>query len=556
MCVQDLTEASQLQPEDEEIKRQLEKAKEDLEESRALKKLQALKSGKSDADVSVSKEQLKLIETLSQTLKLKTESHGPHVPMLCYSNISRKGLGGAALPTRSVVHKVPSRHDEVVKAAQSLRCEITSHKDLQLYLRACGGLVSAADHLCYAAGIAAPGVVVDDMKSATAPQRECVAAACAALLNEACQNSANILLIAGCIRPDQPARLDGGLFSGRQVLDALCRMLDGTAGSACATLLYTLSTDVDSRKQVSSALASCDSTDLTSPGAKRLLRGLEGATVAHQAHALMLLSNCILSKDLRNALQDDGAFMQQLSLMLEQAKHDLIIEKAAALLGNTINDALWRSQAVVCPAIIPTLTKLARTPSLAEPALQACITCLYNLAIEDTLHVALLQPEWLKACNGLLRHGNHTVVVRIAGILSRVARAPGAIELMIDLGTADALKDAACASLVSCGTLSENSRVQADWLKLCREHPNLQAAWKPVDAWSLTDSYVRALAIWGGPKTDSAPGTLLLKTSAVQTLLLLCCSCKDGTPGAAGNAALCLSYVADSKCVHAFHIPL
>ena len=486
--------------------RQHARAKQELAEHEQLQKL----SAEPDPDAgTAAKEQLhacKEIESHSRTLA------GTRLSSAAASNGGPNSPAGVRplRAQRSKAHDGPNA--AVLASAQSLCAQIKGSDQLRAYFRACGGLAAATKQLQTAA--------------CQSESYESVLAACCQLLTEACSIDTNARHVAGCATgKSAPAAA-----SASALLPALCALAH--KHSCVAELLHAIALETDARAAVAGAWAGgADG----STGLAAAVSALPTLTAPHRAQLMALLTNCASVRPFQAALAaalsapgSEAALLQ----LLQSDSHPASLQRTAALMTNAAASVAVRKQLAASPATAATLVAralqmLELDTAAAAGAALACLECLHNLTLEINVRAQLVCAEW------------HAV-------LSKLLPAPGApaeLDKAAQVALATAARSASCpdayAALQQAGIVQ---RIIAVAICTCEA---LQAAeLASQEHIRVLDAAVRALASWGGQGHIEN-----LRATALLRILVWACSAPCIADSCAGNAALCVGFVADERCV-------
>jgi hypothetical protein len=515
--MQDMEEALLLDPENSDVIRQFQRAKTDFAEH---KQLQALLPGKSST-TSCYQEHLEIckdiearVRTLARLDMARVSTGGDKD----IEPIDPAGLG--ALPQRAST-SVDLRIAKVVKAVEALQLKVGGSDGMRVYFRACGGLAVTAVQL----------------HAATRnPLCTAAVAPCAVLLNEACQLDSNVRVVAGCglgngASNSSAASAFAISLAPAELLQTLCCTC--TQFIDVAVVLHTITTEEDARTMVADVLRSAKHPGSTQTTLACILHGAAALPATHRAVMFSLLSNCATVPSFQRALVGIAEAENCASVfccMLQHEENPGILGRAASLVANVAASVTLRRQLAELGGVGTTLlaraTEMQRSNAAgSSAALQACLSCLYNLALEGPIKAELVADAWFSLLADLLpAHGCKQTEAGICalGLVARGAQTAGAYEGMARCNLIDRVLVAALEAFKAISTGSEDSKGSAA---------------------RIVDAAVRSMAVWG-----SAGHTEALRQDHLLHLLVWASSSMQMGDACAGNAALCLGYVADERC--------
>jgi hypothetical protein len=506
--VQDLEESLLLEPERSDLMQQCARAQSDFAEHKRLQDLQA-DGAAAAAGAPSAKEQLAACKDMEASVRAFASVD------IASSNTADKENSGS-FPAG--IGRLPQRHDssktarKLNSAAAALCAKMKGSSDMRMYFRACGGLTAAANQLHKAVSCASASAAI---------------APCAELLTEACQLDSNARAISGCSMPKGDAY--AGTSGGAARLQSICCTCSTSA--EVAVLLQTLSTEAGARVNVAKALCSAHRPGESTGVLVQLLHSAVGMPDLHRAVVLSLLGNCATVPAFQKAFAKNNAqtscTLAVLSL-LQQESNPAALERVALLIGNLAANASLRKALPEAGGfgteLVARAAQMQQSGARGAPAaLQACLSCLYTLALEGPIRQQLAADEWYLLLSHLLPATcaiESAVALSAVNIVSRFASAEESYAGMAQHGLLPRLLSVAVES----------------------RHTLLQSE-SQGDAIKVISAVVRAWAAWGG-----AGHTELLRQNAALQLLVWACSASAISDNCAGNAALCLSYVADAKC--------
>lgn len=517
MPVQDMESALLLDPEEASVIRQFQRAKADLLEH---KRLRALHSSEQPEDAgATTRGQLvacKRMEKCVRSLATVSMAHQSSSPSSAVSSSNPVGLG-TVLPQRPAL---PAKGTPLLDELLAL---VRESDDARLYFRACGGLAATAAQLHAS------------MDKAT--ENGTSVSPLAALLNEACQLDSNLRTVAGCnITPaaspgNAPTAAASPTVPASALLASLCA--SSTSSIDVAALLHTISTEKDARSQLASAFGPGQAPTTGSSVLTSMLRDTKAIPGPHRALVLAVLSNCATVPVFQQTLIQVAEVENCATLfaaMLDAEQEPATLGHAASLLANVATSITLRKQLAASDTIVSLLVARASAMQTSgkpgsTAALQACLSCLYNLALEPSVKQELLSDAWLDLLGLLLPEGVTSfseAAVCALGIVARSASAEGMYDNMVSKRL-----------VARVALLGERAHTE------CSSGKSADSA----GAARILESAVRALAVWGGQGYSDE-----LREDAMLRLLVWVCSSGDVVDTCAGNAALCISYVADDRC--------
>lgn len=482
--------------------RQHARAQQELAEQERLQKLNA---GPMGATGGAAHEQLRVCKDIEACSRTLAEARLPAPASSTDSAAAPAGMQ----PLRA---RRTKQRDEpaaaVVAAAEAIRTHMVASDDMRAYVRACGGLTATMQQLQAAMRQSEPD--------------EGVLMACCELLTEACQIDTNARHVAGCAAGK--AAPTGG--SAPALLPSLCALAH--RHRCVAALLHTLAVEADARGAVASAWAS------NGAALRATVTSLPALHGAHRATLLALLANCASAKALQAALAEafsapggETALLQLLQSDVDAAS----LQRVASLMTNAAASVAVRKQLAASQQASPTLVARAQqmlvlgTAAAADAAL-SCLQCLHNLALEGSVREQLADAEWLAVLQKLLPAPD--------------AAAEPSESALVALATA--ARAASCPATYA--ALQQGGVVQRMLAMAAHAREALQAAGGPGQQHlRVLDAVVRALAAWGGQGHMEE-----LRSAALLDTLVWACSAACIADSCAGNAALCVGYVADERC--------
>lgn len=417
------------------------------------------------------------------------------------------------------------------------------NEDWRVYFRSCGGLKSAACQLARCLirwHKTCPGGTCNAVSSSVC---EPMITGCAGLLNLACQVDTNGHVLSGCVLGEptgQKQRLSAELLCEKFL--SHCCMASGSF-EGLAILLHTLTTDEQSRQRVATAFLSKMDEVSGHSAVDDVFDKLQKLKPTHQSILVSLLSNCMTVYKFAASVSDGvgaGRHSKTVQLLLQQQTNPAMCELAANLLANSATLPKTRS-ALACDTVLQTLVCHCYTLSesaasqVETKALKACLTCLYNLGLERdsrSISEVLNSDLWFHLVVKLFQHDD-TAVAQLAACIE--ARHIAAVHANISR-----LSQLLSTPLIN---LAFEAGIATEIMpkpELCQPHWRL---WQDRQALKVIEAVMRILAGLG------ASGHVhVLKTSDAVALLTWACCTKAVMDGCAGNAALCVGYIADDKC--------
>ena len=509
--MQDLEEALLLDPEGSDVMQQCTRAKRDLSEHKRMRELQDGQQGDTPQQCA---DKVKACQDMERHVRdfascqLANNAASPDTKGKENSSKNPAGLG--FLPQRQ-----PKTKRSTASLANALRQQVQESNDMRMYFRACGGLSAAVQQLhC---SLRANGTAES-------------VSACAKLLSEACQLESNTRALAGC----SAATASNGAAGPSTAAVPRDRLSVWCAASLqhveLAVLLQVLSTEAEARKALADALRHPSSAKLQTLPLQDLVTGLPALADVHFAVQASFLANCSTEPGIQNAhaVTDANTCAAALVQSLQQAKSAATLERVALLIGNmasniTMRRALASSDSVSALLVERCLEMRQVGNADAASALQACLMCLYNMSLDDAVKSQLVSQPWadvlarLLPPDGRMKNGSVTAL----SVVARSASARGAYQML------------EAASLVP----RVLAAAQHAYAHLPEDGGNATAV-------KVLDATVRAWAAWG-----SAGFTEALRSEAALQLLVWACSAGSMSDTSAGNAALCISFIADQRCV-------
>jgi hypothetical protein len=509
LAIQDLERALLTSPESSEVIRQHNRVQQELAEERRMQELSKVPSSSVNAhtDAKAKLEACRDIEGLSRTLA--------NVVLPCTAaekeNQACKPTGIGPLPGRSTggKHSPGAAIAAFTKAAKEAKTKIAVADDMKAYFRSCGGLASAMNQLLAAAQ--------------ASEEHSTVLTSCSELINEACQIDTNARYVAGCA----VCKTASTVKSTAALLAALCSLC--SKHYEVAVLLHTLSTETEARLEIAAAFTGCSGVAVV-----EALRSLPSITATHRAILLSLLSACATAKSFQAVLSVAMRSEHCETILLDVLKTEtnpMALEQVAALVTNAALSAAIRrslgSQGVVGKLLVARTSEMLSQKQF-EAAL-SCLKCMFNLVLEDQVRTELVCQQWLAVLKQVIGDEDSISELNEMGLcaLSVTARAASAT------GMHDLLQAGGVVPRIA--MLAVNARA------LLEQQPAGQGT--SHKALKVLDASVRALTTWA-----CSGHTEELRSKAMLQLLIWTCSEPSIRDGCAGNAALCLSYLADERC--------
>lgn len=457
----------------------------------------------------------------------------------------KSAVGVAALRTATVIpHATDAQASHVKRLCDDLVALLRKHDDWRVYFRSCGGLQSVAcllsQRLCMWKGR-------DSNESDSAFSKDGSACnkmitACANLLNEACQIDTNGRALSGCDMgktEEQQQSISADLTC--EMLLSQCCIAAGTF-EAISMLLHTLTTDELSRQKVARAMlledaaSPHDAVDCT-------FRQLVSLEPVHRALTVALLSNCltvdVFATRVSEALRA-GQYPVLFHKLLQQQTNSCECKLVADFLANAATSPTIRST-LACKKVLQLL--VGHCSRLSVPgsscsetqALVACLTCLYNIglsreapAVSDCLNA----DSWIHTATHLMKHDDTIVTQLAACIEARHVALLHADSSKIEVYLARRMIATAVEAGLAIGIMPDMHQTGGS----LRD-------WQGPVALKLIDAVIRMLAGLG-----SAGHVHVLKSLAAVELLAWAI-CTDAVMDVcAGNAALCIGFIADDEC--------
>lgn len=519
--MQALESALLLAPDDLDVVQQVERAQRACNERH---KIQTLQANKSDMPA--------LLEVEAAACELAAVKVGSTNLLPQYPR------SAAGLPRMQPVGKsggVPSRVMEVCAKLQAMLK--AGDDDLLVYFRSCGGLSAAAECL-YNAQQLQPGLSNEQAASICNQ----IISSCAEVLNAACEADTNGHVLCGCAYGSVGVQSISEKLTCDDFLASCCAAC-GPCESICV-LLHTLSTNSDSRARIARAFfvsKDAASGDRLFTG---LLKALPHLSGVHQVIATSLLANCVAekgcAKNVADSFQDESA-LRSLSQLVCSSSNPLLLRHAATLLGNAATQPHIRKLLALDP-VSGSLTKhicfFTKSDGQSMEAMVACMTCLYNLALEKNspmLKDALTSQQWQECLVLLLEQQNTAVIQLVVAIAARAATSySDSVPLIAEFSS-------------SAVSVAREAAIEA---KLLQQPPKVEDKQETAREWSepialkVIDATMRLLAACG-----SAGHTQAMQDNEAVRLILWACSSPTVMDGCAGNAALCLGFLVDTRCV-------
>lgn len=444
------------------------------------------------------------------------------------------------LPCMQPVGKAGGMPARVTQACTRLQSMLTGgDDDLLVYFRSCGGLSAAAECL-----YSAQQLQLDLSNAQAASSRLQIISSCADVLNTACEADTNGHVLCGCTYGSTGVQFISEKLKCDDFLASCCAAC-GTCDGMCV-LLHTLSTDSDSRARIARAFFVSAGSEASDRPFTALLKALPGLLGAHQVIATSLLANCVAekacAKDVADTLQDESS-LQLLSQLVCTCSNPLLVKHAATLLGNAATQPHIRKLLAHDPVsdyLTRHICSLANSDGHSMDAMVACMTCLYNLALEKNspqLQDALTSQQWRECLGVLLRQKNTSVIQLAVAIAARTATSySDCVPAIVEFSQSAVLVAGTAATETH--LLQQPSTAQEQ----CGDVP----VWSEPVALKVVDATMRLLAACGAVgHTEAMQGDDALR------LLLWACRTPSVMDGCAGNAALCVGFLVDARCVSA-----
>lgn len=462
---------------------------------------------------------------------------------------SCKGImGTAALPTSTTKRHTSEAHTErVTKLCGDLKTLLHGNDEWRLYFRSCGGLQSVACLLSQCLGLwhirGSCGTECGGPESTLSLRLRKIILGCTQLLNEACQVDTNGHALSGCVI-GEPAGQKQMVSKGLMCEAFLFKCCVAVASfDAIAVLLHTLTTDELSRRHVAAAFLLADPA-LAKAAIDIAFDELLTLEPVHQSVTMSLISNCMtidVFAETVSAALSEGKHVATFQALLRQERNALTCELAANLLANAAASPKIRD-ILACEPVLQALVghcsrlSVPGSSDAETQALKSCLSCLCNLGlvkVNSQLSDCLNSDLWMRTVPGLLSHDDTAVTQLAACVESRHVAAANA-----DLGEVeDRLAQRLIAVAIEAG--------QATSIMPCKnQHQACLRAWQGPVALKCVDAVIRVLACLGAAGHSDA-----LKTRVAVELLAWACCAEKIADGCAGNAALCIGFIADDKCV-------
>jgi len=538
LALADFERAVALMPEDKEVKKQLVKAKAELEEhkrEREIKKQADKEKGLDESNLA--EEEAQTLQTLGQVEKLvqivkpvRPRKHEtPPPPQEGGEGEEKENETEPNDTDRTSAEETAStsaedcekRLNDVRESCTSLQAILQESEDNRIYFRACNGLQALAGQFLgqdrFIQNLVS-GCKVDVLKT----------------LTFACYNERN-----------QEELLT------RELLIAVMTSLrsdDKHEAMEAVTLLHT-ATSTESYRKIQSAYLKESKPALTT-----LLSMMVSTDPLFQANAVGLLANCALEKSLRKALLDveEGRKIINMAVGLLTHSIGVIAEGATNLLANLCGDTVLRQHLAEHEGAVKGLLRaFPPAPQLAAPVglgpaldkskkskksqpkynpcmVPAALAALNNCLLSEQAKEAVVAEGGVPRIVPLLDARERVVFVRSAQALARAVRKePGLDELLAGDAISKVvagfgrMKDLSTTLLTKCA--SDDSRTK-------EAESHMEAV----------EAVVRLLAVC--TNMDARAATLLEAAGGLK-LLLEVLGDKASSDAAVGNAALC---VADS----------
>lgn len=493
-------------------------------------------------DLAASKSAMKELQTI--------ESLTCAVAAIDIGSISscKAAVGVAALPTSAAQQHASEAHTSLVTSlCEDLRILLRGTDERRVYFRSCGGLQAVACLLSQCLGLwQACGSCGTDSGAPEACLSLClrkIIIGCTQLLNEACQVDTNGHALSGCVigEPAGQKQMVSEDLMCEAFLSKCCSAV--SSFDALAVLLHTLTTDELSRQKVAAAFLLGDPA-LAHAAIDNAFDQLLTLKPVHQSVTVSLMSNCMtinVFAEKVSAALGAGKHVATFQALLRQESNALTCELAANLLANAAASPKIRGT-LACEPVFQALaghcSRLSESgASNAETqALKSCLSCLCNLGLvraASELSDCLNSDLWMKTVTGLLTHDDTAVTQLAACVEARHAAAANADLAKLE----DRLAQLLIGLAIEAG--------QATSIMPCKnQHQAGLRAWQRPLALKCIDAVIRILACLG-----AAGQTDALKTPAAMDLLAWACCATEIPDGCAGNAAICIGFVADDKCV-------
>eukprot|EP00892_Ulva_mutabilis_P008357 jgi/Ulvmu1/5894/UM026_0015.1 len=480
--------------------------------------------------------ELTAIESLSCSLA------SLNVDVQQHSDARKAARGLSSLPTINANTETASA--QAVRVAQicsKLVSLLKGGDNWRVYFRSCGGLKSAARQLEQCINLLHGQSVHGTYKSGAHTSCESLIIGLAELLNEACQVDTNGHVLSGCVLgepPGQKQRLSATLLC-EGFLSRCCIAL--VLFEPLALLLHTLSTDELSRQRLAEALISIEEASRERRAIDNIFTHLQSLVPVHQSITISMLSNCMTVPTFAASVSEwlgEGRHAKTMQMLLQQQRCPAMCELAANLLANSATYPKMR-YTLACQSVLQDLVSHCSRLSAcgnnsAIRALKACLTCLYNIGLQresNAVAQCLNAETWIGVAHKLIRHEDAVVAQLAACVESRHIAAANADSCLISDRLASELVSLASEAGIATAILPKSDRFR-EKLRLWPD----QVALKAIDA------VLRILAGLG------ASGHLhVLKTPSAVALVSWACCTTAVMDGCAGNAALCIGYIAGDK---------
>jgi hypothetical protein len=427
----------------------------------------------------------------------------------------------------------------VKKLCTQLGCALAGGDDLKMYFRSCGGLGAAAK--CLFSTCKLRGQLTSKAHLVSCWE---IIDSCAKVLNEACALNTNGHVLCGCVHGSAPVPQSiAEHVLCHDLLAECCNVL--TQSESVAVLLHSLSTDPESRVCVARSVCaqplSANATQIPFPDLLRALPVLRGA---HQVLSMSLLANCVAQRScaVDAAMQlREASQVQPVCELLCNTSNRFFWQHAASLIGNLAMHAHVRSMLATetMGRMLVDGLKLYAGDIASSDALLAGMTCLYNLALEKQstgFQGMLASPSWHSVLMmDLLLHEDTSVAQLAISIAARVITTQSAAAAIDDTLARAVLR-----------TATEAGQVTSLFGELVPEEHCVCSSrqWDEATALKTVDAAIRYLAGCG-----AAGRTAVLSEDHAIAVFLWACTNPKVMDGCAGNAAMCIGYLVESRCV-------
>uniref|UniRef100_A0A7S0QXX8 Protein unc-45 homolog B n=1 Tax=Pyramimonas obovata TaxID=1411642 RepID=A0A7S0QXX8_9CHLO len=485
LALSDFERAVALIPDDKELKKQLAKAKVDLEEynrERELKRQIAKENGMDDEPFAEHEAQAmqklgqveKLVRIVRPVKPRKHEEEDGHKADDAESGqkeadvseeMSEQKEAGRVSAQESTSTSSPAEHSDnrietVRQACITLQTILKDSEDHRIYFRSCNGLQAlSGQFLGQDACIQGAGCKLDVLRTLTV----------------ACFNDKN----------------QEELIAVRDVLVAVMNSLrseDVEEAKEAATLLYTCTSSESCRKAQSAYLRE------SKPALTALLHMMSSTDPLLQADAVGLFGNCALEKSLRKALLDVEEGRDVINKAVTLLTHSIpaIVESAVNLLTNLCGEASFRQHLAEHPEAVKSLLQtLPPAPKGAPPAglgsgfalkqknkkdephlgnpklIAAALAALNNCLLSDKAQSIVVAEGGVPRMVPLLDMPERNVVVRTVQVLARAVRKEPGLDQMLSadgmakvVASFDRMKALNMSSLAKCSDEDATARTR------------------------------------------------------------------------------------------------